>query len=165
MRVGKRLLLIALVLFSCVGCDQITKEIARKSLGNSGPIILFDNIFRLQYAENPGAFLSVGAGSSEHARFWIFIVVVGMFLLGMLVYLIASSHNSRANIIALSLVTGGGISNMVDRIFNEGRVIDFMNVGIGSIRTGIFNVADIAITGGAVWLLVISPRGKRRIHL
>jgi signal peptidase II len=74
----------------------------------------------------------------------------------MLVYVLASSDNSKAKMISLSLVLGGGIGNLIDRIFNEGRVIDFMNIGIGSLRTGVFNVADIAISCGVVWLLVIS---------
>jgi signal peptidase II len=162
MRAVKRLFLIMLVLFSCVGCDQITKNIVRQSLANSGPISFLDNIFRLQYTENPGAFLSIGAGSSENMRFWVFIIFIGIFLVGMLVYLMASSNNSKPQTIALSLVVGGCISNLVDRIFNDGRVIDFMNVGIGSLRTGIFNIADIAITFGVLWIIAISIKEKKK---
>jgi signal peptidase II len=51
-----------------------------------------------------------------------------------------------------ALVLSGGIGNLIDRIGNEGRVIDFMNLGIGSWRTGVFNVADIVILGGGIWL-------------
>lgn len=162
MKAFKRLLLIVPVLFSCVGCDQMTKNFARQSLATSGPISYFDNILRLQYTENPGAFLSIGAGSSENMRFWLFIILIGIFLVGMLVYLMASSNSSKPQTIALSLVVGGGISNLIDRILNEGRVIDFMNVGIGPLRTGIFNVADIAITIGVVWIIVISIKDKKR---
>jgi len=156
MKLAKRILLIAPMLFSCVGCDQITKNIARQNLANSGPVTFLNDIFRLQYAENPGAFLSLGAGSPESIRFWIFTFIVGAFLAGMLIYLLVSPNNSKAQITALSLVLAGGVGNLIDRIFNQGRVIDFMNVGVGSLRTGVFNVADIAISIGVIWLCVIS---------
>lgn len=162
MKPAERTLLIALVLFSCVGCDQVTKNIARQGLRNSEPIAFLNNIFRLQYAENPGAFLSLGAGSSENIRFWVFTLIVGVFLAGMLVYLLASPSNSKAKIISLSLVLGGGVANLIDRIFNEGRVIDFMNIGIGSLRTGVFNVADIAISFGVAWLFAISFNASKK---
>ena len=156
MKLLNRILIIVPVLLSCIGCDQVTKKIARQELSNSEPITFLNNIFRLQYAENPGAFLSLGAGSPEHIRFWIFTLITGLCLTGMLVYLVVSSKSSTAHIIALSLVVGGGAGNLLDRIFNHGRVIDFMNMGIGSLRTGVFNVADIAISCGVIWLCVIS---------
>lgn len=163
MKLVQRTLLIAPVLFSCIGCDQVTKNIARHGLANSGPVTFLHDIFRLQYAENPGAFLSLGAGSSENIRFWIFTLIVGVFLAGLLVYLLVSPSNSKVQLISLSLVLGGGVGNLIDRIFNEGRVIDFMNIGIGSLRTGVFNVADIAISFGAIWLCAISLKASKKV--
>ena len=55
-------------------------------------------------------------------------------------------------------MVGGGFGNLIDRIFNEGRVIDFVNIGIGSLRTGLFNKADISITLGEVWFLFVYVR-------
>lgn len=162
MKLINRVLLIAPVLFFCVGCDQITKNFARQGLSNSEPIVFLKNIFRLQYAENPGAFLGLGAGSPESIRFWVFTLVVGVFLAGMFVYLLVSPNNSKAKIISLSLVLGGGIGNLIDRLFNEGRVIDFMNIGISTLRTGVFNVADIAISFGIVWIIAISFRESKK---
>jgi signal peptidase II len=49
-------------------------------------------------------------------------------------------------------ILAGGIGNMIDRVTNAGKVTDFMNLGLGPVRTGIFNVADMAITGGAMLL-------------
>lgn len=69
---------------------------------------------------------------------------------------------AQAHIISLSLLLGGGVGNLIDRVFNEGRVIDFMNIGIGSLRTGVFNVADIAISCGAVWLCAISFKASKK---
>lgn len=56
--------------------------------------------------------------------------------------------------VAWSLVLSGGVGNPVDRIVYDGRVVDFMNLGIGSLHTGIFNVADVYIRTGA-FLLVL----------
>ncbi len=162
MKMTRRLLLIAIVLFPCVGCDQAIKDLARQRLAHAGPISFVDDILRLQYTENPGAFLSLGAGSPESVRFWFFIIFIGIFLFGLLVYLLTSSNNSKPKTISLSLVAGGGISNLIDRIFNEGRVIDFMNIGIGSLRTGIFIVADLAITFGVLWTIAIYIKDDKK---
>lgn len=162
MNLVKRTFLIAPMLFSCVGCDQVTKNLARQSLANSEPMVFLNNFFRLQYVENAGAFLSLGASSSENIRFWIFTFFAGVFLTGILVYLLFSPNNSKVKMISLSLVVGGGFGNLADRIFNEGRVIDFMNIGIGSLRTGVFNVADIALSFGIVWFLAVSFKDQKR---
>lgn len=156
----KRTAIIIFVLFSCIGCDQVTKSIARHSLTGIEPIRILNDTFRLQYAENPGAFLSFGADIPENIRYLIFTLLLGAFLVGSLIYLMKSKKINRPNTIALSLVLGGGFGNLIDRIFNEGRVIDFLNLGIGSIRTGIFNIADIAIIFGVVWLLVLSATNQ-----
>ena len=48
----------------------------------------------------------------------------------------------------LSLIAGGGVGNWIDRLTNDGRVTDFLNVGVGGLRTGIFNVADVVLLAG-----------------
>ena len=65
-----------------------------------------------------------------------------------------------------SLLVAGGVGNLIDRMVNHGAVIDFMNIGFGRLRSGIFNVADMAIMAGAGVLLFVGYRqGKsRRIH-
>lgn len=57
---------------------------------------------------------------------------------------------------------GGGISNLTDRIFNDGRVIDFLNAGLGGLRIGIFNVADMCIMTGTGLLCVLLLRSPKR---
>ena len=59
---------------------------------------------------------------------------------------------------ALVLVISGGFSNLLSRILNDGHVIDFMNVGIGWLRTGTFNFADMAIMTGVITLFVYGLR-------
>jgi len=144
----RRALLILFILFLCVGCDRAFK-VAAKSYLSSSPVksYLWD-LFRLQYAENKGAFLSLGAKLPEHISFWILIIVPGVFLSGILVYILIARELRTRQITAFALVVGGGLGNLYDRIFNNGYVVDFMNMGIGFVRTGIFNVADVAIMGG-----------------
>ena len=119
-------------------------------------------LLRLEYTENPGAFLSLGAKLSDDARFWIFTVMVSALLIGLLVFAFRMSPNTPFLIIlAIALIVGGGLSNLIDRLLNDGRVVDFMQLGIGPLRTGVFNVADVAIMGGlAVMLLVVFRDGK-----
>lgn len=150
----KRVLLMPPLILSCVGCDRISKAVAREYLADVPGQSFLGDLFRLQYAENPGAFLGMGAGMPEPARFWVFTIVVGAVMLGLLVWTLSSRSLRPANVVALSLVLGGGLSNLYDRVFNGGAVIDFLNLGLGGLRTGIFNVADVAITTGAILLLV-----------
>jgi signal peptidase II len=163
MTLVKRVHSIALMLTACIGCDQVTKSIARQSLPKSEAISFLNDMFRLQYTENSGAFLSLGANLQADLRYWFFTVSLGLFLAGILVFLITTKQTSSALIIGLSLILAGGVGNLIDRIVNEGRVIDFMNLGIGSLRTGVFNVADIAISIGAVWLLVHSFKQPEKV--
>jgi len=149
----KRTTLILLVLLSCVGCDQVTKQIARQSLATSNPISLLGDSLRLQYVENRGAFLSLGANIPEHWRFGLLTLLTGCFLVGLVLFLLRSKGLARATSVALALVAAGGIGNLIDRLVHQGRVVDFLNLGIGPVRTGIFNVADIAITLGVFWLV------------
>lgn len=157
MDVWKRLLVIFLVTLSCVGCDQATKLLASEHLPKFHMTSYLNDILRVGYTENIGAFLGLGNNLAEGTRFWILVILVGVFLFGLLAYLILNSKQNLTSLIALSLVFSGGLSNFYDRVVNNGAVIDFLNIGLGSIRTGIFNVADIAIMLG-VFLLIFSQR-------
>lgn len=157
-----RIIVLLFVLFACVACDQGTKTIAQNHLSTTDPIILLNGMVRLQLMENPGAFLSLGAALPPVAQFWIFTILVAAVLIGAAIYLVREAHRIAAvTLIAIALLLGGGIGNLIDRLVNEGRVIDFMNVGIGSLRTGVFNVADMAIMAG-VGLIVLSALRDNR---
>jgi signal peptidase II len=153
-----RLLLVCLLLIVCVGCDQAAKAIAKQTLSSSPPISLLQGIVQFQYAENPGAFLSLGAGLPARTRFLWGVVFIGLTQVVLLGYLFRSTSLSWSQKIGLSLFLGGGLGNLIDRIANDGQVIDFVSLGVGSLRTGIFNVADVAITAGV--LLVLFARGE-----
>lgn len=153
-----KIFLIATVMTTCVGCDQATKFVAKSFLRSDALISFAADSLRLQYVENSGAFLSLGSTLPEPWRRLIFTVLVGIFLFGLLSYVLISQELATRHIVCISLVCGGGLSNLIDRIAYDGRVVDFLNIGIGPLRTGIFNIADMAITMGALLWTVDSFR-------
>jgi signal peptidase II len=161
MRYSFRLLLSALVVVAFVGCDQATKALAREALATSPPISLLGGAVRFQLAENPGAFLSLGAGLSPHWRFFLGVVFSGAALAALAVFILRSTSLSPAQRIGLGLVVAGGLGNLVDRLANDGRVVDFVSLGVGSLRTGIFNVADVAITAGVLAAMVAGLKREK----
>ncbi len=148
-----RLLMTLALVATFVGCDQVTKYIARQNLAPFQAVTVIQNTVYLQYAENSGAALSLGAALSQGIRFWLLVVTAGAILLALLVYLLFHGPAlSPARIVALSLIIGGGMGNLIDRLFNGGRVIDFMLISIGKYHTGIFNLADFSVLLGVVLL-------------
>ncbi len=162
---ARKISLMAAVPLATIGFDQITKILARHQLESRPPMPLFGGIVRLQYVENPGAFLSLGAGLSETTRFWLFTVIVCGFLVGLFFYVLFTRRLTVAEVFSFSLILGGGLSNLIDRLLRDHRVIDFMVVGIGRLRTGVFNVADVAITAGIGLLFWASIRSPHRPEL
>jgi len=138
------------------GCDRVTKRLAALELaGTAGESFLADTV-RLEYAENRGAFLSVGAGLPASLRTGLFTVATGIVLVGGL-FVAVRYEWSGLPLAGLALVFAGGASNVFDRLL-RGSVIDFMNVGLGPLRTGIFNVADVAILAGVAMLIATRAR-------
>ena len=151
MKTFSRSVLLCLLLAATAGCDRVTKHLAMTNLaGMPGHSFLADTI-RLDYHENAGGFLSAGATWRPEFRTAVFQVANGIFLLGALI-MAATFKWSRLARVGLLLFLAGGISNLVDRIA-LGRVIDFLSIGFGPVRTGIFNVADVAIMAGIALLL------------
>jgi len=150
----KKLSMLFLLLFVCVGCDQSTKYIAKHFLEGRQTLSYRGDIFRLIYTENTGAFLGLGAGMPEKLRFVLLVIMACILLIGFLIIVIRSKKLNSLAVSSSALIIGGGLGNMIDRITNNGAVIDFMNIGIGPFRTGIFNVADMAIMTGALMFAI-----------
>lgn len=151
-------MIIISIVIACAGCDQATKYVATHSLKNSEAYSFLNDTFRLQYAENRGAFLGLGSDLTETQRFILFSVVVSLMLTAMLFYMIFSSSMNTISLVSLSAVLAGGLSNLFDRILNNGAVVDFLNIGVGGLRTGIFNIADMFIMAGFFMLFIESYR-------
>ena len=150
-RIGLHFLLLVVMMVT-VGCDRVTKHIASATLSEAPSQSFAADTFRLDYVENTGAFLGLGADWPPRVRTAVFSGGSGLLLVVLIVAAIRSRW-PRQSLLGVALFVAGGASNLFDRI-TDGVVIDFMNVGIGSLRTGIFNVADVAIMAGAAILVV-----------
>lgn len=142
-----------------VGCDRVTKHVATTALAGRPVRSLLADTVRLAYVQNAGGFLSLGADLPEAVRTSLFIVATGLLLLALVAYGIRLRWRGWAAF-GLALFVAGGVSNWVDRVLH-GSVIDFINVGIGPLRTGVFNVADMAIMTGVAMVLFCEFRRSR----
>jgi signal peptidase II len=156
-----RIVLILVTLFFCIGCDQKTKSIARENLRGAEVKSLLHDTLRLDYAENSGGFLGLGDSLPATWRTAIFSFGCSIGLAAVLFYTLFVVDLKKIQVLALSLVVAGGIGNLIDR-WTLGYSTDFLNLGIGPIRTGIFNVADVAIMCGCfliIWTHRRRPTG------
>jgi len=155
-----RLALVATIV-ATVGCDRVTKHVATSTLAGRPALSLLADTVRLAYVENTGGFLSLGADLPLALRTSLFTVATGVLLLALVAFGIHLRWSGWAAF-GLTLFVGGGVSNWVDRVLH-GSVVDFINVGVGPLRSGVFNVADLAITAGVAIVLVSElRRGRRR---
>jgi signal peptidase II len=160
MKRSTRYIVAALIILACLASDRGTKN-AAVALRGFPPSHYLGGTVTLLYAENAGAMLSVGAGLPGSVRFLLLTVGVGILIAGLLAYLIAGRDLPPSVVAAMALMVGGGGSNLFDRIMNQGRVVDFLVLGAGGVHTGVFNMADIAITCGVV-LFFFSVLAKKK---
>jgi signal peptidase II len=145
----KRLLLLLIIALILISFDQATKSLAQRSLAGEPAREYLGGLVRLEYAENVGSFLSLGASLPAEARFWIFTVFSALLVLGLALYALrASGQTPLLVFVGISLVIAGGVGNLIDRLTHGGRVVDFMQLRAGPLRTGVFNVADVALMVG-----------------
>jgi signal peptidase II len=156
MRKLTRLVLVAALLVACVGCDQISKQVVKNRLPLGESHSYLSDTLRLTHTENPGAFLGLGDSLPESVRITLLQGGVGLIILCLLWAAAFARDMSRWQIVALALLAAGGLGNLIDRILYDGRVTDFLNVGIGNLRTGIFNAADmVAVIGVVLFALAL----------
>ncbi|MGM3277104.1 signal peptidase II [Ralstonia sp. 24A2] len=133
--------------------DQSTKVVFKQILTPGEVVSFLSGILLVLPTYNHGAFLSLGAELSDATRNIVFIYGVLAILVGLFGWLLRSSKLGRTEVIAVACILGGGLSNLFDRCVYDGRVFDFLNIGIGRLRTGVFNVADVGIMLGVALVL------------
>lgn len=138
--------------------DQAVKVWARATLPGRAPREYLRGVVRIEYAENRGAFLSLGADLPDSVRAGLLIGLTLVGLVALAIYILRTSSLDRWHLYSASFLTAGGLSNLADRIARQGVVTDFVSLGIGPLRTGIFNVADVCILAGAIALFLLSFR-------
>lgn len=129
--------------------DVITKYVAHTRLPLYRPHEVLGDVFRITLAYNPGAAFGLSLGAYSRWLFTALAVVVLVFLARMYR---ATRPDDWVQALALGLVTGGAIGNVINRLWSRRGVVDFLDVGIGDVRWPTFNIADIGITTGAILL-------------
>ena len=152
----KRNLLITIIVFLSIGFDQISKIWVRNNFESYVENSIVGDIFTLIKVENTGAFLGMGSELSETPRILLLIVLPIVVLISITIYTYFDKSLDKISIIGFSLIIGGGIANIFDRIV-FGSVTDFLYLNFGSIfKTGIFNIADVSVTTGMILILISS---------
>ena len=156
-----RNILLLIVLLMNLGCDQISKEIARSSLEYHRPVAVIGDFFSLIKIENTGAFLSMGHNWPEWLRLLILHIMPVGFLVAGVYILLTNTRMSLLMASGLGFMLGGGTGNMIDRL-TYGSVTDFLHLDLVLVETGIFNLADVSILIGVAFM--VADQLLRRSH-
>lgn len=134
-----------------VGADQIIKLLIIKNfnLFESVSVIKFgkQKIFDLTYTLNDGAGWSIFSGK----RIFL-ILITSVFMIGVIIFLIKNAKSSKFLTLSMLLIISGGVGNLIDRIFRNGKVVDYIETKF--MNFPIFNFADICVVIGAIMFLV-----------
>ena len=141
-----------------VAADVITKRLAENFLPQRIPQRIIGDVVRFTLAFNPGAAFSMSVGDKSRFVFGGFAIVA----LGVLWWLFRTSKKGDVvRVLALGLAWGGAAGNLIDRFRGTRGVVDFIDIGIGDVRFWTFNVADSAVTIGAITLAFVLWREDR----
>lgn len=136
--------------------DQVSKIIVVNNLTNNKSIEVIKSFFYLTYTNNKGAAFSILTGRR------ILLILVALIVIGVLIYYVRKNKiEGKVNKIALSLVIGGSIGNLIDRIL-RGAVVDFIDIKIFGYNFPIFNLADTFIVIGVFLLIIEMFRKEHR---
>jgi signal peptidase II len=145
-----------------IAIDQLVKLLALVSLqANSFKFGASPINLALELSLNPGAFLSLGAALPAQVKQLIFIVGVAVVVAWAMGWSLSNWSQPLRKVLPLYAIALGGIANLIDRVFRDGHVVDYMVLNVGPTHTGVFNIADIAITAGAIYLMIdllVRPR-------
>ena len=140
-------MIVLTVILGAIALDLLSKYLTLQLLVPAGgEVTVIPYILNFCYVENTGA----AFGMLKNHR-WIFMTLSVLLIIGLLFYLKCSGIKHKLFLISLSLIIGGGIGNMIDRVF-VGYVVDFIKVTF--IDFPVFNIADSAVVVGAVLLVV-----------
>lgn len=148
-RNGEKARLFFGILAGVILFDVLTKFLIQQSFGLYEQVDIVGSYFRLTYIRNPGAAFGIHLGDYSRPVFLV-LSLIALGALGAMYW--ATPAREKVRLVAISLICGGAIGNLIDRVRSAEGVVDFLDVGIGDLRWPIFNIADIAVTTGAVLL-------------
>lgn len=149
MKLILRITLILSILVVIIGCDQISKNVARRYLTYNSPVDVINGKIILLKIENSGAFMSLGSNVPSSLKFVILTIIPFIGIAVATCYILLNTKLFNLHLLGCCFLIGGGIGNLYDRLI-FGSVTDFIYVGLLNIRTGIFNLADIYIVIGTL---------------
>ena len=156
----KRNISISIIIALSIFLDQVSKILIRNNVEQYSDIKLIGEYFILTNVENSGAFLGMGSGFSPIMKSVFLIILPIIVLISIIVYVYMDKEIDKISLIGFSIIIGGGIGNIFDRII-YGSVTDFLFIDLGGIfKTGIFNIADLAVTTGMILILLMSFKNK-----
>lgn len=137
------------ILLVTISTDQFTKLLARRILEASNDLAFLNDFVKFSLIQNYSGFLGIVSSLSSSMQFFLLTICVSVLLLGCLGYLLFYPKRTTRYDALLATITGGGASNLLDRFLHNGGVTDFLSLGFGTLRTGIFNLADVYILVGS----------------
>lgn len=146
---GGKARLFGTVMAVVVVADFVTKLIVQRALTLYHQVDVVGTYLRLTYIHNPGAAFGIELGPYSRPIFLLLSVVALVALAGM--YWVTPARD-RIRVVAIALICGGAVGNLIDRVRSDLGVVDFIDVGVGDLRWPVFNIADIAVTTGAIFL-------------
>jgi signal peptidase II len=158
----RRLLRVAVIIFGVLALDQISKQLVIDNIAagdTRDPIPALADYFQLTHSANTGAAFGIFANAGD-----FFLVLAIIVVLAMLYYYPHLPENATITRLATGLVCGGALGNAIDRI-HHGYVIDFIHYQIPGVISNVSNIADHAIVGGVILILIDSyllERTERR---
>jgi len=146
-----------------VAVDQLSKEIVRRMLPLHGePMHVIPGFLDFTHVQNTGAAFGLLNAADFPYKTAVMIAVAGIALLAIAAYATQLGFHERIARVGLSLILGGAFGNLIDRAI-AGHVVDFVDVYWGATHFWAFNVADAAITVGAI-LVLLDMIGLGRRH-
>jgi len=173
----KHTIIIYVIVFSVVILDQLTKYIIKMSMDLYDSVDVLGSFFKITYIENPGMAFGI---QMENKIWFTFLSIIAAIIV--LIYLVKMKDEKFSFRLALAMIMGGAVGNLIDRIY-AGRVVDFLDVeffdisipsfnfiflkfpGYSLTRWPVFNVADSAVTCGMlliIWLIVFQRSHQKQ---
>jgi signal peptidase II len=154
MNIRVKILLFCMLSILFIGCDQVTKNVVKHNLIEGISTSYLHDTVRLIYVQNTGAMLNLGDSLPPRLSFWLLSIFPLLLLIALFIYSVRNANKMKPfQLLCFCLIFAGGIGNIIDRILFDRHVTDFLNIGLGNWRTGIFNIADLCVTTGVIGIL------------
>ncbi|HSU17930.1 signal peptidase II [Longimicrobium sp.] len=157
----RKMVLYAATVGGVIVLDQVTKAMVLRTLRPYTPVEVGGDFFRLTFIYNTGAAFGLHLGDASR---WVFMALAAVAVVVLWVMFRGTPWRDRLRLIAIASVTGGAIGNVIDRVRSARGVVDFLDFGVGETRWPVFNVADIAVTCGALLLAYSLWREEQKIE-